>query len=170
MREASLPMPCPECNRDAARIMSSFNAFVFRDGYPRRIPDKGTYWHLGQEVKKRANKNLRFLGYVLNRVQARRKLTEKNIELFREVFGGDLLTTQLRESVRFQEATTQGLPITHYMGESDSADMPPGEYAASARRRADERPEAAPARASRPHHTVRLRDSRPATRSAPACR
>jgi putative FmdB family regulatory protein len=56
MREASLPMPCPECNRDAPRIMSSFNAFVFRDGYPRRIPDKGTYWHLGQEVKKRAKR------------------------------------------------------------------------------------------------------------------
>jgi hypothetical protein len=31
---------------------TSFNAFTFRDGYPRRIPDKGTYWHLGQEVKK----------------------------------------------------------------------------------------------------------------------
>ena len=51
MREASLPVPCPECNRDGERIMSSFNAFTFRDGYPRRIPDKGTYWHMGQEVK-----------------------------------------------------------------------------------------------------------------------
>jgi hypothetical protein len=30
---------------------TSFNAFTFRDGYPRRIPDKGTYWHLGKEVK-----------------------------------------------------------------------------------------------------------------------
>jgi putative FmdB family regulatory protein len=56
MREAGLPMPCPECNSDAPRIMSSFNAFVFRDGYPRRLPDKGTYWHMGQEVKKRAKR------------------------------------------------------------------------------------------------------------------
>jgi hypothetical protein len=31
--------------------MSSFMAFTYRDGYPRRIPDKGTYWHLGKEVK-----------------------------------------------------------------------------------------------------------------------
>jgi putative FmdB family regulatory protein len=54
MREASLPVPCPECNRDAPRIMSSFSAFTFRDGYPRRLPDKGTYWHMGKEVKKRA--------------------------------------------------------------------------------------------------------------------
>ncbi|HEU4759960.1 MAG TPA: zinc ribbon domain-containing protein [Dehalococcoidia bacterium] len=54
MREAALPVPCPECNRDGERIMSSFNAFTFRDGYPRRLPDRGTYWHLGQEVKTRA--------------------------------------------------------------------------------------------------------------------
>jgi hypothetical protein len=56
MREASLPVPCPECSLDASRIMSTFNAFVFRDGYPRRLPDKGTYWHMGQEVKKRARR------------------------------------------------------------------------------------------------------------------
>ncbi len=56
MREASLPVPCPECSRDAPRIMSTFNAFVFRDGYARRLPDKGTYWHMGQEVKKRATR------------------------------------------------------------------------------------------------------------------
>ena len=32
---------------------TSFAAFTFRDGYPRRLPDKGTYWHLGKEVKSR---------------------------------------------------------------------------------------------------------------------
>src|SRR5579884_3749841 len=52
IREAGEPAPCPVCNRDAKRIMpTSFAAFTFRDGYPRRIPDKGTYWHLGKEVK-----------------------------------------------------------------------------------------------------------------------
>ena len=52
MREAGEPAPCPVCNREAKRIMpTSFNAFTFREGYPRRIPDKGTYWHLGKEVK-----------------------------------------------------------------------------------------------------------------------
>ena len=56
MREASLPVPCPVCNRDGGRIMSSFNAFTFRDGYPRRIPDKGTFWHMGKEVKSRAKR------------------------------------------------------------------------------------------------------------------
>ena len=48
MADAALPAPCPECSREAPRIMSGFNAFVMRDGYPRRMPDKGTYWHFGQ--------------------------------------------------------------------------------------------------------------------------
>jgi putative FmdB family regulatory protein len=52
IREASEPAPCPVCSRDGKRMMpTSFNAFTYRDGYPRRIPDKGTYWHLGKEVK-----------------------------------------------------------------------------------------------------------------------
>jgi len=54
MREAGLPVPCPQCNRDGERVMSTFSAFTFRDGYPRRLPDKGTYWHMGKEVKTRA--------------------------------------------------------------------------------------------------------------------
>jgi len=51
IREATLPVPCPACQREGQRVMSSFTAFTYRDGYPRRIPDKGTYWHLGKEVK-----------------------------------------------------------------------------------------------------------------------
>ena len=53
MRESSDPVPCPQCYKDAARIMpTSFAAFTFREGYPRRIPDDGTYYHLGTKVKK----------------------------------------------------------------------------------------------------------------------
>ena len=56
MRESADPVPCPECDRDGERIMpTSFAAFTFREGYPRRLPDKGTYWHLGNEVKKRVS-------------------------------------------------------------------------------------------------------------------
>lgn len=54
IRDASAPAACPECEREAPRIMSTFSAFTMRDGYPRRIPDKGTYWHFGKEVKTRA--------------------------------------------------------------------------------------------------------------------
>ena len=52
MREAAEPAPCPLCDRDGSRIMpTSFAAFTFRDGMPRRIPDRGTYWHFDKEVK-----------------------------------------------------------------------------------------------------------------------
>ncbi len=49
-REASDPQPCLECDADSRRIVSAFEAFTFRDGFPRKIPDDGTYWHLGQKV------------------------------------------------------------------------------------------------------------------------
>ncbi|GMV85849.1 MAG: hypothetical protein AMXMBFR80_17040 [Dehalococcoidia bacterium] len=53
IREASDPVPCPQCYKDAKRIMpTSFAAFTFREGYPRRIPDDGTYYHLGKKVSK----------------------------------------------------------------------------------------------------------------------
>jgi putative FmdB family regulatory protein len=56
IRDASAGAACPECDREAPRIMSTFQAFTMRDGYPRKIPDKGTYWHMGKEVKKRARR------------------------------------------------------------------------------------------------------------------
>src|SRR5262245_31503790 len=56
IRESDEPYPCPDCNKESARIMpTSFMAFTMRDGYPRRIPDRGTYWHLGKEVKRPVN-------------------------------------------------------------------------------------------------------------------
>lgn len=56
LRESADAVPCPQCDRDGRRIMpTSFAAFTFRDGYPRRLPDKGTFWHLGKEVKKRVS-------------------------------------------------------------------------------------------------------------------
>ena len=52
IRESSEPSPCPVCDRDCGRIMpTSFVAFAVREGLPRQLPDRGTYWHLGKEVK-----------------------------------------------------------------------------------------------------------------------
>ena len=51
--KASEPAPCPVCAKKAQRIPpSSFAAFTMREGYPRAIPDRGTYWHLEKEVKR----------------------------------------------------------------------------------------------------------------------
>jgi putative FmdB family regulatory protein len=51
--KASEASPCPVCAKKSQRMMpSSFSAFTMREGYPRSIPDRGTYYHLGKEVKK----------------------------------------------------------------------------------------------------------------------
>lgn len=53
VRDASAPAPCPVCSKKAERIPpTSFSAFTMREGYPRAIPDRGTYYHLGKEVKR----------------------------------------------------------------------------------------------------------------------
>ncbi|TAK74893.1 MAG: zinc ribbon domain-containing protein [Dehalococcoidia bacterium] len=49
-REAARPQPCPECDNDAKRILSKeWAAFIYRDGLPRRLPDRGKYWHIFEE-------------------------------------------------------------------------------------------------------------------------
>lgn len=51
--QASQPASCPVCARKAQRVPpTSFSAFTMREGYPRAIPDRGTYYHLGKEVKR----------------------------------------------------------------------------------------------------------------------
>ena len=51
VREASKDQPCVQCDADAKRIMSrDFAAFTFREGWPRRLPDDGSYLHFEQKV------------------------------------------------------------------------------------------------------------------------
>jgi len=53
VRQAAIDQPCPECDTQSKRIVSrDFAAFTFRDGYPRRIPDDGSYYHMGQRVSR----------------------------------------------------------------------------------------------------------------------
>ncbi len=48
---AAEAQPCPVCDASSPRIMpTSFHPFTMRDGVPRRIPDRGKFWHYGEEV------------------------------------------------------------------------------------------------------------------------
>ena len=52
-RESSQQQPCPTCDADSERVVSTqWSAFVFRDGLARQLPDDGGYWHLGTKVSK----------------------------------------------------------------------------------------------------------------------
>ncbi|MEX0785988.1 MAG: zinc ribbon domain-containing protein [Dehalococcoidia bacterium] len=95
IREAADPAPCPECDRDAQRIMpTSFTAFTLREGYPRKLPDKGTYWHLGKEVKRKISGKMRpFEHPELNKPAPPKRKLKGDVEVERE-------KAQLREKER----------------------------------------------------------------------
>jgi putative FmdB family regulatory protein len=86
MREASAPASCPACARDGQRIMpTSFAAFTFRDGYPRKLPDRGTYWHLGKEVKTRISGGTRAWEHPeINKPQPPRRRSKGELEIERD--------------------------------------------------------------------------------------
>ena len=86
MRESSDPVPCPVCDRDGERIMpTEFAAFTFREGYSRRLPDKGTYWHLGKEVKSRVSGPARpFEHPEINRPKPPRRKSKGEVTVERE--------------------------------------------------------------------------------------
>ena len=108
MREASDPVPCPVCERDGERIMpTSFAAFTYRDGYPRKLPDKGTYWHLGKEVKQRVSGGMKpFQHPELNKPKPPRRKSkgeitvEKEKAALREKERKKMLSSGVRPSVR----------------------------------------------------------------------
>ncbi len=77
---------------------------------------------VADNIRKRANRNLKLLGLVMSRVQ-RRRVTDQYLEIFREQFNSKLLSTQIKERTAVQEAATQGLPITAYEPRGETAEM-----------------------------------------------
>lgn len=58
VRQSADPQPCIECGDESERLMpTTFSAFILRDGLPRRLPDRGTFWHLGKEVSRTVNES-----------------------------------------------------------------------------------------------------------------
>jgi putative FmdB family regulatory protein len=86
LSQSSDPAPCPVCAKKGARIPpTSFAAFTMRDGYPRRIPDKGTYWHLGKEVKRPITGGVRMNEHPeINKPKPRPKPTKGEREIMRD--------------------------------------------------------------------------------------
>ena len=113
MREASDPVPCPVCERDGGRIMpTSFAAFTYRDGYPRKLPDKGTYWHLGQEVKQRVTGGMKpFQHPEINKPQPARRKSKGEIAVEKE-------KTNLREKERKKMLASGLRPAARHLPKS----------------------------------------------------
>ncbi len=83
---SSEPAPCPVCARTGQRIPpTSFAAFTMRDGYPRAIPDRGTYWHLGKEVKRPITGSFRMNEHPeVNKPEPKPKKSSGELEIIRE--------------------------------------------------------------------------------------
>jgi len=83
---AQEPAPCPACGKKAGRIPpTSFSAFTMRDGYPRSIPDRGTYYHLGKEVKRRITGPVRMNEHPeINKPRPKPRKTKHDLDVARE--------------------------------------------------------------------------------------
>ena len=84
--KASEPSPCPVCSKKAQRLPpSSFAAFTMREGYPRSIPDRGTYWHLEKEVKRPVTGSVRMNEHPeLNKPEPRPRKSKGDTEIIKE--------------------------------------------------------------------------------------
>jgi chromosome partitioning protein len=77
---------------------------------------------VADNIRKRANRELKLLGIVMTRVQARR-VTRDYVDLFRSQFNSKLLKIQIKERTAIQEAATHGVPITTYEPTGEAAEM-----------------------------------------------
>jgi len=73
-------------------------------------------------IRKRANPQLEILGFVINRIDARRRVEQDYRDLIRQHFGTKVLTTELKNSAKYVEATALKLPINFYLPKSDQAE------------------------------------------------
>ncbi len=124
IREASEPVPCPECYQDAGRIMpTSFAAFTFREGYARRIPDDGKYWHLGHKVTRPSTGGVPNEHPEVNKPEPKKKRTKAEREAVREMksvaakgelmdaYGAHIGPQEVSKKVREGTSLHKGTPV-----------------------------------------------------------
>ena len=84
---------------------------------------KGTAYLRGaiKKIQKRANPKLEILGYIINKYDGRRKLEEIYHENILESFKEKVFKVELKNSVKYTEASTFKKPINYYLPSSDHA-------------------------------------------------
>lgn len=74
------------------------------------------------KIRKRANPNLRILGFVINKLNSTRSIEQTYLNMIKEKFKPLVFETELRNSVKYLEATSARIPITHYQPRSEQAE------------------------------------------------
>ena len=75
-----------------------------------------------ERVRKRVNARLRLLGFVINKYAPRRNLEQDYNQALRKQYGDSIFRTEFRNNVQYTEASTERLPITHYLPKSEQAE------------------------------------------------
>lgn len=73
------------------------------------------------KVKKRANPELNFSGFVINKMK-NRNVERAYRDYLREAYPDKVFNTELRDNVQYVEATTERKPINFYLPRSDQAE------------------------------------------------
>jgi chromosome partitioning protein len=73
-------------------------------------------------IRKKANPGLEILGFVLNRVDMRRRIEQDYGRLIREQFGNKVLKTELKNSSRYLEAASLKVPVSLRYPKSEQAE------------------------------------------------
>lgn len=73
-------------------------------------------------IKKRLNPELKILGFVINKYDARRTIEQNYNEVLRANFKDLIFKTEFHDNVEYVEAAAKRLPITHFRPHSEQAE------------------------------------------------
>ncbi len=74
------------------------------------------------KIRKRANPQLKILGFVINRLDARRRIEQDYRDMIRSQFKEKVFKTELKDSAKYAEAVTLKIPISFYQPKSEQAE------------------------------------------------
>jgi chromosome partitioning protein len=74
------------------------------------------------KVKTRANPPLQILGFVINKIDTRRRIEQEYRTMIREQLGGKVFKTEIRDSAKYGEAVALKIPINLYQPKSEQAE------------------------------------------------
>lgn len=74
------------------------------------------------KIKQRANPDITILGFIINKIDVRRTIEQTYLQNLRSKYGTKVFRTEIKNSVKYLEAVTQGKPISHYQPKSEQAE------------------------------------------------
>jgi chromosome partitioning protein len=75
-----------------------------------------------RDTKKNTNPKLEILGFVINKIDDRRRIEQDYRDIIRQEFGKKVFRTELKDYVKYAEAATLKIPINFYKPRSEQAE------------------------------------------------